>query len=86
MSRFCPTCRGVHDTTHDEGRVVCTECGHVFEESTIVNEVQFSENAAGGMSVVGTFVSGMRSLFRGLEGTNPESREITLQKGNVHTQ
>lgn len=45
------------------GDAVCMGCGNVLEDTLIVSEVQFAENAGGGSSVIGQFVSseGMRS-------------------------
>lgn len=39
------------------GDTVCTNCGTVLEDSVIVSEVQFEENAHGGSSALGQFVS-----------------------------
>ena len=67
----------------DGGGVVCTNCGAVLSENTIVNEVQFVENSSGGSSAVGQFVSsdGLSRLKNivGLRGPCfRESREVTL--------
>lgn len=45
------------DTDPARGDVVCTNCGTVLEHSAIVSEVQFEENAHGGSSALGQFVS-----------------------------
>lgn len=39
------------------GDAVCTNCGSVLEDSLIVSEVQFEENARGAASAIGQFVS-----------------------------
>lgn len=39
------------------GDTVCTNCGAVLEDSVIVSEVQFEENAHGGSSALGQFVA-----------------------------
>lgn len=45
------------DIDPSRGDAVCTSCGSVLEDQIIVSEVQFQENAAGGASVIGQFVS-----------------------------
>ncbi|RZF47495.1 hypothetical protein LSTR_LSTR007422 [Laodelphax striatellus] len=67
------------------GDTVCTNCGTVLEDSVIVSELQFEENAHGGSSALGQFVAsdskggcrGFGSNFH--TGMTKESREITLQ-------
>ena len=39
------------------GDAVCTECGAVQESNLIVSDIQFEENAHGGSSAIGQFVS-----------------------------
>lgn len=39
------------------GDAVCTSCGTVLEDNIIVAEVEFQENAHGGASAIGQFVS-----------------------------
>lgn len=39
------------------GDAVCTNCGTVLEDNIIVAEVEFQENAHGGASAIGQFVS-----------------------------
>ena len=53
------------DEDATRGDKVCTNCGAVLEEQLIVSEIQFQENAAGGASVMGQFVSleGMSELL-----------------------
>ena len=61
----CHGCGSV-DVDVDSGRVdvVCMQCGLVLSESSIVSEVNFSDNPTGSSSVVGQFVSvsGSRGL------------------------
>ncbi|KAI5741407.1 hypothetical protein M8J76_013276 [Diaphorina citri] len=81
----CKNC-GSSDLDVDPARgdTVCTNCGTVLEDSVIVSEMQFEENAHGGTSALGHFVSsdskggcqGFGGALRG--GLNRESREITL--------
>ena len=54
----CAHC-GCTDIDKDTARgdAVCTNCGSVLEDQIIVSEVQFQENAAGGASVIGQYVS-----------------------------
>lgn len=39
------------------GDAVCTNCGTVLEDNIIVAEVEFQENAHGGSTAIGQFVS-----------------------------
>ena len=57
-SGVCTHC-GCSDIDKDPARgdAVCTGCGSVLEDQIIVSEVQFQENAAGGASVIGQYVS-----------------------------
>ena len=54
----CDSC-GSTDIDVDPSRAdaVCTSCGNVLESSIIVSDIQFEENAHGGTSAIGTFVS-----------------------------
>jgi len=54
----CDAC-GSTDIDVDPSRAdaVCTGCGNVLESSIIVSDIQFEENAHGGSSAIGTFVS-----------------------------
>lgn len=45
------------DIDQSRGNAVCTKCGSVLEDNIIVSEVQFEENAHGGSSSIGQFVS-----------------------------
>ncbi|KAL4705750.1 hypothetical protein ACJJTC_018349 [Scirpophaga incertulas] len=68
------------------GDAVCTNCGTVLEDNIIVAEVEFQENAHGGASAIGQFVSaeskgGASGFGRAFNvGIGQESREITLRK------
>lgn len=68
------------------GDAVCTNCGTVLEDNIIVAEVEFQENAHGGASAIGQFVSadskgGATGFGRAFNaGIGQESREITLRK------
>ncbi|XP_066997224.2 transcription factor IIIB 90 kDa subunit [Anabrus simplex] len=69
------------------GYTVCTSCGAVLEDSSIVSQIQFEENAQGGSSSIGQFVSseskGGASGFGGSFRSSVlgrESREITIQR------
>jgi len=85
-ARKCQSC-GSTDIESDTGRAdsVCTKCGTVLESGIIVSDVQFEENAHGGSSAIGTFVSADRkggsNTFGGTfhTGIGRESREITLK-------
>ncbi|XP_065225815.1 transcription factor IIIB 90 kDa subunit [Planococcus citri] len=84
----CKNC-GSFDLEVDPSRgdTICTVCGTVLEDSVIVSEVQFEENAHGGSSAIGQFVSsdskggGSLSIMGSFShGIQKESREITIQK------
>ncbi|CAH0383428.1 unnamed protein product [Bemisia tabaci] len=85
-SNKCKNC-GSSDLEVDSARgdTVCTSCGTVLEDNIIVSEVQFEENAHGGTSALGQFVSSdSKGGCRGFGGSfhsglSKESREITLQ-------
>eukprot|EP00090_Calanus_glacialis_P000131 TRINITY_DN10083_c0_g1_i1.p1 TRINITY_DN10083_c0_g1~~TRINITY_DN10083_c0_g1_i1.p1 ORF type:complete len:732 (-),score=223.56 TRINITY_DN10083_c0_g1_i1:193-2340(-) len=85
-ARKCQSC-GSTDIESDSVRAdaVCTKCGTVLESGIIVSDVQFEENAHGGSSAIGTFVSADRkggsNTFGGTfhTGIGRESREITLK-------
>ena len=90
----CNAC-GSTDIDVDAARAdaVCTNCGNVLEYSNIVSDIQFEENAHGGSSAIGTFVSsdskgggafhsggiGGRGFGHFQGGLVRESREITLK-------
>lgn len=83
----CRNC-GSFDVEVDPSRgdIVCTQCGIVLEDSVIVSEVQFEENAHGGSSAIGQFVpSDSKGGSLAVTGTfnyglQKESKEITIQK------
>lgn len=82
----CRNC-GSSNIELDSGRgdAVCTNCGSVIEDSIIVSEVQFEENAHGATSAVGQFVSaeskgGSLGYGKFHVGVGAESREVTLRK------
>ena len=58
MPSSCPKCGGT-DIDYDQARgdAACTSCGAVLEDSIIVSEISFKENAMGGASVIGQYVA-----------------------------
>lgn len=72
------------DTDPTRGDAVCTGCGSVLENSIIVSEIQFEENAHGGSRAIGQLVSMDGTPGRNMSGfqhgSGKESREITLMK------
>jgi len=85
-SKSCTSCGGTDiEIDSTRGIAVCTSCGVVLDENCIVSEIQFEENAYGGASAIGQFVSsenqggtGFINSYRG--GGGKASREITLKK------
>ena len=83
----CTNCGSTQvETEPSSGASICTNCGTVLEENTIVSEVTFAENAAGGSVLQGQFVSATTgakplSMGPGVGGFSRESREVTLQNG-----
>ncbi|KAH7648043.1 transcription factor IIIb subunit [Cryptosporidium bovis] len=80
--RTCPQCSSTSIEVHEgRGETICTNCGTVLEESTMVEGLQFSECSNGSMQMVGHFVpsSGVRG-FALVYGSR-ESREHVLQRG-----
>lgn len=64
------------------GDLACNNCGAVMEENPIVSEVTFAENAAGGATVQGSYLSNDQSHANFGNGRGSlESREQTLQNG-----
>lgn len=60
---------------------VCTECGLVWEESTMVNDLTFGESSSGAAIVNGSFVSADQSgPGRGGLYGNSNGREVTIEK------
>ena len=54
----CDSCGSTEiDVDPSRADAVCTSCGNVLESSIIVSDIQFEENAHGGTSAIGTFVS-----------------------------
>jgi len=93
-AKKCQNC-GSTDIESDATRAdsVCTGCGTVLESGIIVSDVQFEENAHGGSSAIGTFVSADRkggggNNFGGAfnSGVGRESREITLKNARKKIQ
>jgi len=88
--RKCQNC-GSTDIESDSARAdaVCTGCGTVLESGMIVSDVTFMDNGAGGMSAIGTFVSGEKkggsNTFGGnfQTGVGRESREVTLKNART---
>ena len=84
----CPAC-GSQDIDYNDagGESLCTNCGCVLEENTIVSSIEFAENTNGASSVIGQFVSAtstqpFRSRRAGGYGySGREPREVTLNKG-----
>ncbi|XP_071151346.1 transcription factor IIIB 90 kDa subunit-like [Mytilus edulis] len=74
------------DTDPARGDAVCTNCGSVLEDQIIVSEIQFEDNAGGGSSVIGQFVSSDGSKPHSLginfpHGIKRESRTVTYENG-----
>jgi len=93
-AKKCQNC-GSTEIESDATRAdsVCTACGTVLESGIIVSDVQFEENAHGGSSAIGTFVSADRkggggNNFGGAfnSGVGRESREITLKNARKKIQ
>lgn len=58
MRPICSNCQSSEiEFDSAQGNTVCTVCGTVLEENTIVSEVTFVENAAGASVLQGQFVS-----------------------------
>ncbi|KAK8804579.1 hypothetical protein WA588_004789 [Blastocystis sp. NMH] len=80
----CPNCHNeVFDIGGGGGETVCTICGCVLDEDSIVNSVEFNDNG-GGSSLVGQIVSETgSSSFMSSSGryAYKESREVTLSNG-----
>lgn len=79
------------DSDPARGDAVCTNCGSVLEDQIIVSEIQFEDNAAGGSSVIGQFVSsdGTKPHSLGINfphGIKRESRTVTYENGRKSIQ
>ncbi|KAG0131303.1 cyclin-like protein [Tuber indicum] len=88
MSNTCPSCGSSNPTDFDDstGRLVCTNCGHVVNDSFIVSEISFGETSSGAARVQGSYVAegqthagGGGGRFR--SGNSLESREQIIQNG-----
>ncbi|KAL3772234.1 hypothetical protein ACHAWO_012632 [Cyclotella atomus] len=86
---LCPNC-GSHsiESLGPSGSAVCTDCGIIVEENTLVSSVEFVEGAGGSSSTVGQFVgNSSRGLNRGGQyGFSRQSRENTLASGKRRIQ
>ncbi|KAK6635630.1 hypothetical protein RUM43_007466 [Polyplax serrata] len=73
------------DVDPARGDAVCTNCGSVLESSIIVSSIQFEDNAHGGSTALGQFVSSdSKGGARGFGGSfhtglGIESKEVTLR-------
>ena len=88
MSNTCLSCGSSNPTDFDDstGRLVCTNCGHVVNDSFIVSEISFGETSSGAARVQGSYVAegqthagGGGGRFR--SGNTLESREQIIQNG-----
>lgn len=86
---LCPNC-GSHsiESLGPSGSAVCTDCGIIVEENTLVSSVEFVEGAGGASSMVGQFIgNSSRGLNRGGQyGFSRQSRENTLASGKRRIQ
>lgn len=69
------------------GDAVCTNCGTVLEDNIIVAEVEFQENAHGGASAIGQFVSaeskgGATGFGRGKYTLRSYKNKISIEQPN----
>ncbi|KAI9740898.1 MAG: transcription factor TFIIIB subunit brf1 [Claussenomyces sp. TS43310] len=81
--RLCPNKQCTNPKIEDG---VCVTCGTIIDESNIVAEVQFGENASGGAVVQGSFVSADQGAAKSLgpafrRAGGSEDREKTLREG-----
>lgn len=61
----CPSCGDITiDYDQTRGETICTNCGTVLQENTIVSEVGFTETSSGAAAVTGSFVGQHASEFR----------------------
>ncbi|KAL7544119.1 hypothetical protein ACHAXR_013523 [Thalassiosira sp. AJA248-18] len=86
----CPNCGSTAiESLGPSGSSVCTDCGIIVEENTIVSSVEFVEGAGGSSSMVGQFVGANSSRSFGTGGRSRggqygfsrQSRENTLASG-----
>jgi len=91
MSDTCLSCGSSNPTDFDDsaGRLVCTNCGHVVNESFIVSEISFGETSSGAARVQGSYVAEGRTHAGGGGGgrfrcgNSLESREQVIQNGEL---
>lgn len=79
----CPECKS-ENIEEAEGATVCGDCGTSINESNIVSEIQFGENATGAAVVQGAFVNEDQRHARGdpgRYGNIREPREVSEQHG-----
>ena len=57
MKKRTCSCGSSNLETHSNGSLICTECGKVFEENQIVNEVNFVSDGGGGNVMLGNFIA-----------------------------
>lgn len=85
-SFHCPNCNSPNiESLGPSGSSVCTDCGIIVEENTIVSSVEFVEGAGGSSSMVGQFVGanstrgfGTGGRRGGQYGFSRQSRENTV--------
>lgn len=69
---------------------VCHNCGTIVDDSNIVAEVQFGENATGAAVVVGSFIGEDQGAARSMgpafrrAGGGSEDRESTIREGTFY--
>ncbi|TGZ84785.1 BRF1-domain-containing protein [Ascodesmis nigricans] len=85
--KVCPGCASSSPGDFDDssGHVACRKCGTIVDDSLIVSEIAFGENAFGAATVQGSFVAHGQShartggKYRG--GSSNESREASIAEG-----
>ena len=90
----CPNCNSSNiESLGPSASSVCTDCGIIVEENTIVSSVEFVEGAGGSSSMVGQFVGanssrgfGTGGRRGGQYGFSRQSRENTLASGKRRIQ
>lgn len=69
---------------------MCHNCGTIVDDSNIVAEVQFGENATGAAVVVGSFIGEDQGAARSMgpafrrAGGGSEDRESTIREGTFY--
>jgi transcription factor IIIB subunit 2 len=89
MSNTCPSCGSSNPADFDDssGRLVCTNCGHVINDSFIVSEISFGETSSGAARVQGSYVGEGQTHATGSgggrfrSGNSLESREQAIMNG-----